>query len=44
VNLYRIDLSPEPVEFQSWSPTLVTPANFHVPERFGTITFVDAAD
>lgn len=39
LNLYRIDLSPKPVEFQAWSPTLVNPAAFHVPERFGTIFF-----
>lgn len=40
-NLYRIDLSPKPAEFQSWSPTLVKPVAFHVPDRFGTIFFVD---
>jgi hypothetical protein len=39
LNLYRIDLSPKPVEFQAWSPTLVTPAAFHIPERFGTVFF-----
>jgi hypothetical protein len=38
-NLYRIDLSPLPIEYQAWSPTLVNPAAFHVPERFGTIFF-----
>lgn len=38
-NLYRIDLSPKPVEFQAWSPTLVKPAAFHVPTRFGTVFF-----
>lgn len=38
-NLYRIDRSPEPVEFQAWSPTLHDPADFHIPERFGTIIF-----
>lgn len=38
-NLYRIDLSPPPAEFQAWSPTFVVPAAFHVPKRFGTIFF-----
>lgn len=41
-NLYRIDLSPAPAEFQAWSPTLVSPANFHRPSRFGTIVFTEA--
>ncbi|MEN6519828.1 MAG: carbohydrate-binding family 9-like protein [Armatimonadota bacterium] len=40
-NLYRIDLSPEPVEFQAWSPTLISPANFHRPSHFGTIVFTE---
>lgn len=39
LNLYRIDLSPKPIEFQAWSPTLVTPAAYHVPDRFGTVFF-----
>jgi hypothetical protein len=39
MNLYRIDLTPEPAEFQAWSPTLCTPAAFHIPERFGTVFF-----
>lgn len=40
-NLYRIDRTPEPVEHQAWSPTMVNPASFHVPSRFGTIEFVE---
>lgn len=40
-NLYRIDLSPEPAEFQAWSPTLASPPRFHVPTRFGTVFFVN---
>lgn len=36
-NFYRIERTP--VEYQAWSPTLVSPINFHVPSRFGTITF-----
>lgn len=39
LNLYRIDLSPQPVEFQAWSPTFHVPAAFHIPERFGTVFF-----
>ena len=37
-NFYRIDRA-EPPEFTAWSPTLETPPNFHVPERFGYIVF-----
>ncbi len=40
INLYRIDRTPE-AEFSCWSPTMETPANFHVPTRFGTIIFRD---
>lgn len=39
LNLYRIQRTPDPVEFQAWSPTLVTPPAFHIPERFGTVFF-----
>lgn len=39
-NLYRIERSP--LEYQAWSPTLVDPANFHIPGRFGTIVFCEA--
>jgi hypothetical protein len=37
-NFYRIDRS-ERDEFSAWSPTLVDPADFHVPERFGLLRF-----
>jgi len=40
-NLYRIDLSPEPAEFQAWSPTLITPAAFARPSHFGTVRFIE---
>jgi hypothetical protein len=40
-NFYRIERG-EVDEFTCWSPTLKEPADFHVPERFGTIEF--AAD
>ena len=43
LNLYRIDLSPKPVEFQSWSPTFYNPAAFHIPDRFGTIFFTEGS-
>jgi hypothetical protein len=37
-NFYRIDRV-DPPEFTAWSPTLETPPNFHVPERFGFLVF-----
>ncbi len=40
-NLFRIDRAPAPEEYQSWSPTLIKPASFHVPPRFGTIFFAE---
>ncbi|MHB1001660.1 MAG: carbohydrate-binding family 9-like protein [Armatimonadota bacterium] len=40
INLFRIDLTPTP-EFSCWSPTLETPANFHVPKMFGTLVFAE---
>jgi len=39
-NLFRIERSP--LEYQAWSPTLCSPVNFHVPERFGMIVFSDS--
>lgn len=41
LNLYRIDVAPEPVEFQAWSPTLTPKPAFHIPKRFGTVFFVE---
>lgn len=40
-NFYRIDrpASPDPPAFLAWSRTLEVPANFHVPNRFGTLRF-----
>jgi hypothetical protein len=42
VNFYRIDRPRDgaPAEFSCWSPTLESPANFHVPARFGTLRLV----
>lgn len=37
-NFYRIDYT-EPAEFSAWSPTLVTPARYHEPTRFGWLAF-----
>ena len=39
-NFFRIDRKPgRRAEFTAWSPTLVSPADFHVPARFGTLRF-----
>ena len=42
-NFYRIDRGAsegaEPDEFSAWSPTLIDPPDFHVPERFGILVF-----
>ena len=38
INLYRIDRTPT-AEFSCWSPTMESPANFHVPACFGRIVF-----
>lgn len=42
-NFFRIDrpAAPAPAEFSAWSPTGETPANFHVPSRFGRLVFGD---
>jgi len=39
-NFYRIDRA-DPPEFSAWSPTGRSPADFHVPDRFGTLRFVE---
>jgi hypothetical protein len=39
-NFYRIDRGSRD-EFSAWSPTLADPADFHVPERFGTLRLGD---
>jgi hypothetical protein len=38
-NLYRVDAVSDQVEFQAWSPTNTPEPSFHVPERFGVLTF-----
>jgi hypothetical protein len=40
-NLYRSYMRPRPSELQAWSPTYTSGLAFHVPKRFGIITFVD---
>lgn len=39
INLYRIDRSDKGDEFEAWSPTFVSPPNFHLPGRFGSLIF-----
>ena len=42
LNLYRIDRPrPGEAEFSAWSPTLVEPADFHRPDRFGFVTRIE---
>jgi hypothetical protein len=38
-NFFRIDRSPDGDEFFAWRPSGRTPADFHVPQRFGTLAF-----
>jgi hypothetical protein len=42
VNFYRIDRG-QRTAYCAWSPTLRRPADFHVPDRFGTLRFVTTA-
>jgi hypothetical protein len=37
VNLFRYDAAHD--AYLAWSPTLKTPAAFHVPDKFGTLEF-----
>ncbi|PIT97110.1 hypothetical protein COT77_03275 [Candidatus Berkelbacteria bacterium CG10_big_fil_rev_8_21_14_0_10_41_12] len=36
-NFYRIDGWPKQNSFQAWSPTMKSPPDFHVPQKFGII-------
>lgn len=38
-NFYRIDRSSRGDMFAAWSPTLTPRPDFHLPQRFGTLTF-----
>lgn len=43
-NFYRIERpAGEPPEFTAWSPTLVEPADFHKPSRFGLLELAPSA-
>jgi Carbohydrate-binding family 9 len=37
-NFYRVDRG-QPDEYSAWSPTFTDPPDFHVPERFGFLSF-----
>ncbi|MGQ9732235.1 MAG: carbohydrate-binding family 9-like protein [Candidatus Zipacnadales bacterium] len=41
INLYRVDTDGRQVEYQAWAPTNTAEPNFHVPERFGILRFVE---
>lgn len=43
-NIFRVDFSHGVTEYQAWSPTMVTPAFFHLPDCFGSILFSGEAD
>ncbi len=38
-NFFRVDRGPEEDEYTAWRPTGRTPADFHVPSRFGVLAF-----
>ncbi len=38
-NFYRVEGSAEPRFYSAWSPTRTQKPNFHVPSRFGTLSF-----
>lgn len=39
VNFYRVEGKAEPRRYMAWQPTHTPQANFHVPEKFGTMIF-----
>lgn len=41
VNFYRVEGKAEPRKYMAWQPTMTPQANFHVPEKFGTLRFAD---
>jgi hypothetical protein len=41
VNFYRVEGRTEPRFYAAWSPTLTPQPNFHVPEKFGYLEFVE---
>ncbi len=42
-NFFRVERPRDgtPPEWSAWSPTLATPPNFHLPDRFGLLRLVD---
>jgi len=40
-NFFRVEGKAEPRFYAAWSPTNTPAPNFHVPERFGTLRFVE---
>jgi alpha-galactosidase len=41
VNFFRVEGSAEPRFYSAWQPTRTPQPNFHVPEAFGNLIFVD---
>jgi alpha-galactosidase len=42
VNFYRVEGAAEPRFYSAWQPTRTAAPNFHVPEAFGELVFVEA--
>jgi alpha-galactosidase len=42
VNFYRVEGEAEPRFYSAWQPTRTPQPNFHVPEAFGRLVFVDS--
>jgi len=43
VNFFRVEGASEPRFYSAWRPTETAVPNFHVPEAFGELVFIDAA-
>jgi hypothetical protein len=43
VNFYRVEGASEPRFYSAWRPTRTPVPNFHVPEAFGELIFVQSA-
>jgi alpha-galactosidase len=41
-NFYRVEGAAEPRFYSAWRPTMTAEPNFHVPEKFGKLIFVEA--
>jgi alpha-galactosidase len=41
VNFFRVEGKQEPRSYFSWQPTNTSQPNFHVPEAFGVLRFLD---